>query len=250
MDDFESLIREATETAFTGWDFSYLRGRMVQEPLSWNYVDEAKAALARSTAVLDMGTGGGERLAALAEHFPPKVAATELYPPNIEAARQLLEPLGVNVAVPAHENDLPFSDAEFDLVLNRHDSLPASEISRVMMDGGEFVSQQVGGENLIGLNAALGFPTDGESWNLEIAVGQLEAAGFQIADSKEGRFKTTFTDIGAVAYYLKAVPWQVPELGMSKHLDRLRSLHQQIQSEGPLKFSYHRFFIKAVKRSD
>lgn len=247
--DFESLIREAEETPFSGWDFAHIRDRMRQEPLSWNYVNETKAALPESTAVLEMDTGGGERFAELADLFPAKVAATESYPPNVEAAGRLLEPLGVTVTVPAHDDDLPFEDSGFDLVLNRHGSLPAGEIARVLVDGGQLVTQQVGSRNLVGLNEALGVPAENETWDLATAVAQLEAVGFEIADSREGRFKTTFSDIGAVAYYLKAVPWQIPEFDLSEHIDRLRQLHEQIETDGPLEVSNHRFFIRAVKRS-
>ena len=245
---FDSLIEEAQSTPFSGWDFSRIRGRMTQDVLPWNYVEEARKSLLKATAVLDMDTGRGENFAALADLFPAKAAATESYLPNVEAARRLLEPLGVLVAVPGRDKHLPFEDDTFDLVLNRHGSLPANETARVMVDGGQLVTQQVGSENLVGLNEALGFASEVEKWDLSTAVAQFEQAGFDVTDRKEGRFKTTFFDIGAVTYYLKAVPWQIPGFHLPEHRDRLRRLHQRIEADGPLEVSNHRFFVRAVKR--
>ncbi len=246
---FDSLIEEAQSTPFAGWDFSLIHGRMTQDPPAWDYTDEIKKLLPEATAVLDMDTGGGERIAALADLLPAKVAATESYPPNIETARRLLEPLGVTISVTDSDELLPFEDGTFDLVMNRHGSLPANEIARVLLDGGQLVTQQVGSENLVGLNEALGFTAGALDWNLASAVAQLEAVGFTVADSREGHFKTTFSDIGAVTYYLKAVPWQIPEFDLQKHVDRLRRLHEQIEADGPLEVFNHRFFIRATKQS-
>lgn len=56
---FEQLLAEAERQPFSGWDFSYLQGRMEEERTSWNYAELVQARLAGIAAVLDMGTGGG-----------------------------------------------------------------------------------------------------------------------------------------------------------------------------------------------
>lgn len=45
MPQFEDLIAEADRRSMHGWDFSYLRGRMVEEPLSYDFVDEVRSRL-------------------------------------------------------------------------------------------------------------------------------------------------------------------------------------------------------------
>jgi len=42
---------------FSGWDFLYLDGRMVEEQPPWSYLTRAAELMRRSSAVLDMGTG-------------------------------------------------------------------------------------------------------------------------------------------------------------------------------------------------
>ena len=46
-------------------------------------------------SVLDLGTGGGERLLELREDWPARVAATEGYAPNLALATERLAPYGV-----------------------------------------------------------------------------------------------------------------------------------------------------------
>ena len=89
--------RQEEHQPFSGWDFSYLKGRMIDEKPPWSYPERAVELMEHSSALLDIGTGGGEKLLALRDHWPAKVVVTEDYPPNVELAREQLEPLGVEV---------------------------------------------------------------------------------------------------------------------------------------------------------
>lgn len=53
------------ETDMVGWDFSRLDGRATATGPPWDFEDVCRAAMAGVGSVLDMGTGGGERLIAL-----------------------------------------------------------------------------------------------------------------------------------------------------------------------------------------
>lgn len=152
-DEFERLITEALQAPFSGWDFSWLEGRFVQtEGLhgKLDYERHARAAVAKATAVLDLGTGGGELLSRLVP-FPPIAIATEAYPPNVAIASQRLAPLGVKVVCtdggchdsrgPQQPNRwpqrrLPFADTTFDLVLVSSVSFCPREVYRVLKSGG------------------------------------------------------------------------------------------------------------------
>lgn len=94
----------------TGWNFSYLKGRMEEQLnlLPWNYEATVRALLPNSKGLLDMGTGSGEFLASL-NPLPPDTCATEGWAPNIAIARQRLKPFGVTVtgtAFPVETNTL------------------------------------------------------------------------------------------------------------------------------------------------
>ena len=82
---------------FTGWDFSYLDGRMLEEQPPWSYTTLARGLVNQVGSVLDLGTGGGERLLRLKDAWPERVVVTEDYPPNVRLAKMRLDPLGGRV---------------------------------------------------------------------------------------------------------------------------------------------------------
>lgn len=246
--DFDLFLADA-EQPFAGWDFAYLNesGRMASEPLPWSYASAALPRLRRATSALDMGTGGGELLALL-RPFPPRMAATEGYAPNLPIARSRLETLGVAVYAVGEDDRLPFADAaSFDPVLNRHESYAQDEVARVLCPGGTFITQQVGVDDNVRLNELLGVPLDvpWKEWRLVTARAQLEAAGMRVSGAREAFPITRFYDIGAVIYYLKAVHWQVPDFSVERHRNALRHIHDLIEHDGFIEVSSHRFFLIA-----
>lgn len=257
--DFERLIFEAERQPFSGWDFSYLRGRMSEGGVRWDYSDRVRRRLSTVDAVLDMGTGGGELLSTLTP-LPPRTVATEAYPPNVEIARARLVPLGVEVVAIEGAPDnldiapgegvgsLPFPDESFPLVINSHESYYPAEVHRILQRGGSFITQQVGGEHNQELNRLLGAASGyGARWNLTFAVWQLEEAGLQIVDALEEYPETVFADIGALVYYLEAIPWQVPDFTLERYRDRLAAIHDRMIRDGGLRIRGHFFFLEAVR---
>jgi Methyltransferase domain len=236
---------------FTGWDFSYLAGRMVEERPPWSYADRAAALLGSATAALDMGTGGGERLLSLREHWPSRMTVTEEYPPNLELVRQRLEPLGVRV-VNARLTDvdpLPFVSGEFDLVLNRHSAFNSAEVGRVLAADGTFITQQVHGRWAEDLLAEFGVKPQWPDSTPSKYVPLLQAAGCEIVEAREWQGRFAFADVGAIVYYLKAVPWLVPSFSVATHLRHLLRLQEQVDSGGELRFTARTYLIEAKKRS-
>jgi SAM-dependent methyltransferase len=247
---FEFLLDEA-EAHFSGWDFSYIDGREEEAPLRWSYISEALIRVRKSSALLDMDTGGGEILSRFYP-FPPVAYATESYQPNVSIARQRLEPLGVKVLALVEEEQrrLPFENSFFDLVLNRHGYYWPPELCRIMQPGGVFMTQQVGNRNDIGIRTLLEAPdaTVIEEWDdLNKAVSDLEEAGFHILKKLEEIYPQRFYDIGAIVYQLKAVPWQIPDFSVEGYFDRLKAVHDQILLDGFVDVMNHRFFIIAMK---
>ena len=152
---FEDLLAEGTSVSVEGWDFSWFDGRATEERTPWGYATMMAELMAGAAAALDIQTGGGEVLAAIAE-APPLLAATESWPPNVEIARRNLAPLGASVTQVADDADLPFPSASFDLVVSRHPVITVwSEIARVLLPGGIYFSQQVGAGSLAELTDAL-----------------------------------------------------------------------------------------------
>ncbi len=246
MNMLDWLIEEEIKH-FEGWDFSYLEStnRMHEFPLGWNYWLEVRERMKGCNSLLDMGAGGGEFLSSLAP-LPINTCATEGYEPNIPIARKRLEPLGVKVFRVDNDENLPFDNESFELVINRHESYSEREVHRILKKGGTFITQQVGGLNDKELNELLGVPLpDYAGWNLEEASRRLKSERFMLYIQKEDLVKTRFYDIGAIVFYLKAIPWQVPDFSVKKFYDKLKTLDGVIQKEGYVDFTCHRFLIAA-----
>ncbi len=203
MLSFDRLIAEAQAAPFSGWDFSWLDARSRAEEPPWRYTAEVTARAGAATAMLDMGTGGGEVLAGI-EPRPARTVATEAWPPNVPVAARRLRPLGIPVvqcggapdnmseegvrADPGRAGRLPFADGAFGLVINRHESFRGDEVCRVLAPGGAFITQQVDDHNNDDLYRLLGLapPPEPETW-LPLAVDQLTAAGLSTAGTAAGQ---------------------------------------------------------------
>jgi hypothetical protein len=263
---FEALIGEAQEQPFSGWDFSWLGDRMTAHPLPWDYGALVADRARHSPDLLDLGTGGGERLAAL-PHHPPLTVATESWPPNVPVAARLLHPLGIHVVRVEGAPDnvdqpvagalrgrltgtLPFRDGAFHLVVSRHTAYLPGEVARVLVAGGRFLTQQVG----YGLEAAfhrlLDLPVPAEPvrrLTLAFASEQMRAAGLAVVDGAEAVQRYEFFDVGAVVWYLKATPWTVPGFSVEACRSRLVWLHEHLFAEGPVFVGHASFWLEAAR---
>ncbi|MFF0488163.1 class I SAM-dependent methyltransferase [Nocardia sp. NPDC004068] len=246
---FEDLVAEAAAAPMAGWDFSWLDGRATEQRPSWGYQRLMSARLATVTAALDLETGGGEVLAE-AEAFPPTMAATESWPPNLATATALLHPRGVVVVAQAEGAPLPFADAAFDLVTSRHPAtIRWDEIARVLRPGGSYLAQHVGAASVFELvEYFLGpQPEARRARDPEVEAADARAAGLDIVDLRSERLRVEFGDIGAIVYFLRKVIWLVPGFTVEAYRDRLRALHERIVREGPFVAHAARTLVEARK---
>jgi SAM-dependent methyltransferase len=255
-DDQASLLaawREEERRPPKGWDFSHLAGRFTEEAPPWDFEADCRAWLARSGHVLDMGTGGGERLGTLAGALPEDTVATEGWPPNIPVARAHLAKLGIPVVEYDAEAEppmaMPFADGRFDLVMNRHESFDPGEVFRVLRPGGVFLTQQVGGDDFRELRQAFGSHSLYPDVNLGALSRGLTGAGFRIEASGAWEGTSRFHDVGALVGYCKIVPWGVPDdFGVDRYAATLLRLHTEGPAQGrPVCFTSSRFWIQAVR---
>jgi SAM-dependent methyltransferase len=245
----DSLIGQWKRDAaapFEGWDFSHLDSRMSEAKPDWDYMAVAKAAVAGSRDLLDMATGGGEALAALAP-FPGRATAIEGHRPNVAVARRRLAPLGVAVVEADPHLDLPFEDGAFDLILNRHGGFRPTELGRVLRPGGVFLTQQVSGDNLADLAACFDQTAQWPDNGLASVIQNLRDLGFDIRSARAWRGPVIFLDVGALIYFLTAIPWVVRDFSLAGHLEVLTRLQTKLELGEPLRFTVSRFLIEAVR---
>ncbi|MGK5679134.1 class I SAM-dependent methyltransferase [Actinoplanes sp. URMC 104] len=227
----------------TAWEFAWLDGRDVGSEPSWSYPGLARALLRRASSLLDLDTGNGELLAELAP-LPPHTVAVESWARNTPVARDRLAPLGVPVLT-----ELPGGEDEFDVVLSRHGRLPAADLVRLLRRDGVLLTQQVGSDDLAGLNVALGAPpAHRQPWNAGVAVAALTAAGLEVTDVREEHPSVTFTDVGSVVRQLRDLPWQIRDFTPRLYQEPLDRLDTFIRLHGGFTVTAHRFLVEAVRR--
>lgn len=247
MDDqLLSQWKKEEQASFFGWDFSHIKGRIEHEDPPWNYNELVLDLLKSAQTVLDMGTGGGERLASL-QPLPKNTVAVEAYKPNVAVAKKNLEPLGIKVIGVEDMQKLPLPDESFDLILNHHTEYLASDVARLLKPGGTFITQQVGGQNLHDLTEYFDQQVPWPTHNLDNAKQEAEKAGLNIGRAEEWHGKMNVKDIGALVYFMKAIPWIVEGFSVEKHQPYLEKLHQELEVKGEIKFNEHRFLLVLTK---
>ena len=241
--------REA-EAPFSGWDFSRLADRMTTDEPPWSFSDLSRHLLREAHAVLDVDTGGGERFALLSGDWPDVVLATEAYAPNVALARARLKPLGATVFDTSRDSArIPLSDGSVDLILNRHGSIPPTEVARLLTPGGQYLTEGVDARWASELVEAFGRSCPAAPTS-ESEAASLRSAGLDVVDVRDAEGSLTFTDVDAIVYYLRAVPWLVPGFGVREDAPTLHALQARLQATGALVFSARTFLVQARKTGD
>ena len=247
-------LQQEYDRPFEGWDFSGLEHRLVNlGDLPWDYISLVRHCLRDATSLLDIGTGGGEVLDRIlsTSTFSGRVEAAEAHPPNLAVAKRRLGPHGV-LLHDALEQPVAFDDGRFDLVIDRHcGALEPPELFRILSARGHYVTQQVGAHTNDELRTL--FNVDRTLWpnqprDIEDASTRFTEAGFVIERLKEASYVQRFMDVGALVYYLKAVPFEVPGFSVEAYADKLIALHRDAPRKGyAIDATFHAWMLVARK---
>lgn len=241
--------REEACARIQGWDFSHLDGRYEEEQaLPWDYAAIIRRHLGSGMKLLDYDTGGGEFLLSL-QHPYENTAATEGYPPNVQLCMERLLPLGIDLRECSDASHIPFADASFDMVINRHGDFDPPEIRRLLRPGGLFITQQVGGDNDRDLVEAVlpGTPAPFPHLNLTEQQKAFEDAGFEILQAGEAYGPIRFYDVGALVWFARIIEWEFPGFSVDRCFDRLLQLQETVERGGVISGTTHRYLIVAGK---
>jgi SAM-dependent methyltransferase len=246
---FDELLAEGATIDVSTWGAGFLPGRYLEELPPWEYADVVGPYLHDAITMLDMGTGDASRLLTL-RPLPSHTVAYEEWAPTIPAALRALRPAGVPLVACQGSVDntapqdpgraaLPFRDATFDLVVNRHESFSPADVYRILRPGGVFVTEQVGSGGGT-LRDALGAGTVvPPRWDLTEARRQIESAGLAVLDSGEALLEERCTDVGALVAYLRSVPWELPDFTVARYRERLSGVH----AKGEIRWRTGRFWL-------
>ncbi|RZU60940.1 methyltransferase family protein [Zhihengliuella halotolerans] len=243
------LWRQAfSESKMVGWDFSCLDGRMTADEPWWDFEEDCRAEMARARLIVDLGTGGGERLQALLGSdgvAARRIVATEGWQPNVRIAREVLSASGVEVVQYDAERDseMPFDNESIDLLMCRHEAIDAREIARILAPGGRLLMQQVDGYDAEEIHEWFDVPFEYPHVTAGHYVDELESAGLRIDQVNNWRGTMEFKDVTALVTYLALVPWDAPCFTVDAHADQLATL----DASRPIRVTQRRFRVYAAK---
>ncbi len=240
----KELWKKDEKMNFKGWDFSYLKNRWKEENLPWDYKTILKKYLKNYFKLLDMGTGGGEFLLSL-NHPYDKTSATESWEPNVKLCRERLSPLGISIHQVNNNDNLPFKDDFFDMIINKHADYNLTEIKRILKPNGIFVTQQIGGKNneILSNRLIKNFKSEHSYYNLNYALEEFENNSFDILYKNEFFPYLRFYDVGAVVYFAKIIVWEFPGFSVDNCFDELCKLYEELKSKPYIESCEHRLII-------
>jgi SAM-dependent methyltransferase len=153
--------------------------------------------------------------------------------------------LGVDV-VACSSLALPFADASFDLVLDRHEALNPAEVGRVLRGGGTVLTQQVW-HLWDELNEFFPRRTDfGDHFH--VYQTGFSAAGLEIVDAREHLGNVAFAGLGDLVYMLCIAPWEIPEFApLGDDLEALLKLEVAATTENGLVLTAGNYLVEAHK---
>jgi len=244
---FDELVAEAAAADVTGWGFDWLNGRATEERPPWGYAKLLADRLGQVESALDIDTGGGEVLAE-APTFPPRMVATEAWPPNAQHARELLGPRGVQVIQTVQDALLPLPDESFELVTARHPVRPDwEETRRVLAPGGSYFAQHIGPASAFELiEHFLGpLPEERKGRDPQRESAAAQDTGLAVSGLRTTRCRMEFYDVGSVVWILRKCVWWVPDFSVEKYRDRLVQLDTQMRGGEPVVAYSTRHLIEA-----
>ncbi|SES18567.1 Methyltransferase domain-containing protein [Gracilibacillus ureilyticus] len=232
-----------------GWDFSNIKS--ISEGVKWELYDEVIKRCKKTDILLDIGTGGGEKLLSIASSLFLLI--------GIDLSRRMVETASANLKKSkivnvkffqmASEN-LQFPTGMFDIVTSRHAPFSSNEIVKVLNTGGWFLTQQVSESDKCNLKEAFGRgqahgKIDGEL--KEKYIHELKEAGFSKVQSFDYDAKEYFERPEDLIFLLTHTPI-IPDFGEDKKdWELLKDFIENNKSDKGIQTNSKRFLIIAEK---
>jgi len=232
-----------------GWDFSQVR--VVQEHPRIDYSKVVESHLQRNKTLLDVGTGGGERLQPFA-HKVKEVIAIDVNRKMIETAKQNLDKSGLHNVdlILCNSEKMPIATARIDIVIDRHAPFNAKEVYRILRPRGTFITQQVSEGDKRNFKEVF---QRGQSYGRELGtlkrryLKELQEAGVRIIEERTVNSTVYYRSMNDVIFLLANTPI-IPDFDFEKEQDKLEKIQEKFETKKGIKTNSERFLIVGVKR--
>jgi len=242
--DYKALYDQVDP--LSGWDFSKVN--CVTEGPDLDIYREVRKVCRKSDLLLDIGTGGGEKVLPLADDVLLLVGIDQ-DAEMVEAACQNAADAGApNVRFLKMDAErLEFPNDFFNIVSCRQSGLFADEAARVLVPGGRFLTQQVSEGDKLNIKQAFGRETGKPGALRDRYVRELKEAGFRDIDVIEFTIIEYFQSPADLIFQLKHTP-TLPDFGQSdEHFEILERFIRENRTEKGIRTNMERFILTARK---
>ncbi|MFJ2047844.1 class I SAM-dependent methyltransferase [Paenibacillus marchantiae] len=233
-----------------GWDFSSLK--VTSEGIEWNFYEEVIRCTEPSDLLLDIGTGGGEAVLSIS-NAALLLVGIDLSRGMIETAQRNLKASGSRSNVRfVHMNaeQLTFPDQFFNVVSSRHCDFCATEVFRVLADGGVFLTQQVSEHDKCNISKAF---DRGQSLGVQPGTlmerykRELREAGFRDIEAHEYNATEYYATPDDLLFLLTHAPI-IPGFGEKESdLEHFQQFVEQNRCDKGIRTNSARFMLTARK---
>jgi len=175
-----------------GWDFSKVNCELIDNN-KFQYFKEINKVCDEDKILLDIGTGGGEKLLNNINSVR-LIIGTDFSEEMIKKAKENAKNKKNTRFVEMDSNKLKFPNDFFNIVCARHTPFCASEVYRVLEVGGFFISEQVDEDDCLKLKEIF---RRGQGFDKEIKQREIDEKELR----KENFSKVGFFDIIQEEYY-------------------------------------------------
>jgi len=235
-------------STLSGWDFSRLS--VSTEGPEPGYESLVKSLCSANDSLLDIGTGGGEKLLGFATHVM-KAVGIDIDPAMVKTARENT-PKAANIEiVQADSTMIPFPDYSFEIVIDRHAPFSPAEVLRVLKPGGTFITQQVSEGDKRNWKQAFG---RGQEWGTKPGtlkanyLKEMRTIGFSIIEEKTVDTTEYYKTMDDVIFLLANTPI-IPDFDCEKDQGMLEKIQREFGGGRGIKTNSERFLIIARKIS-
>jgi SAM-dependent methyltransferase len=232
-----------------GWDFSKLK--TISEGVKWDFYKEVTKRCKKTDVLLDIGTGGGEKVLKIADSLQFLVGI-DLSSGMIETAQSNLNNSNVlNVRFSKmSSDDLQFPTGFFDVISSCHAPFYSKEVAKVLKSGGIFLTQQVSEADKLNVKKAFG---RGQSFGeidgvlKDKYIRDLREVGFSDVKSFEYNAIEYYQRPEDLIFLLIHTP-TIPNFGQEKKdFDKLNDFIENNRTVKGIRTNSKRFFIIAKK---
>lgn len=246
-DDYKELYDRVGKRI--GWNFSHLK--TIEEGQGWDFYQKVIKKVKPNCKLLDIGTGGGERILKIAQDFASVYAIDHSQSMIDTAKKNLHETKLKDVEFKTMDSyKLDFPDNYFDIVTDRHCDFNPSEVFRVLRKGGYFFTQQVSEGDQINIKKAFG---RGQSYGIKDGtlknkyLKELEKLGFSKIEDFDYNSKVIYKTEEDYIFLLRHTP-TIPGFGKKKgDFEILKKFIEENKTKDGIETNSKRFMIIAVK---